>query len=62
MNKSDYFSLFPNLSRYFMRIFFESAISKNHLALSILSFGRVSYNTLKIHPSFADGVLFRKFG
>ncbi len=45
-----------------MRIFFESAISKNHLALSILSFGRVSYNTLKIHPSFADGVLFRKFG
>ncbi len=55
MNKSDYFSLFPNLSRYFMRIFFESAISRNHLTLSILSFGRVSYNTLKFIPRLQMG-------
>ena len=37
MNKSDYFSLFPNLSRYFIWIFLENAISRNHFTLSILS-------------------------
>lgn len=39
MNKSDYFSIFPNLSRYFIRIFLENAISRNRFALSILSLG-----------------------
>ena len=36
MNKSDYFSIFPNLSRYFIWIFLENAISRSHFTLSIL--------------------------